>query len=185
MPDNQNVTDSSVTRDLKKEIRTRFITAIAAGLVLGVASMASFVFGLHKQISSIAGLVQPGTVVAFARKEGCPAGWVDYGPAYGRFILGANPDQRNNLQKREFEEDGGAETHPLTIDEMPEHNHGGSTSGGGAAMTWRGGPVAGRFGSGEHAFSQSPHNHAISSQGKGKDHNNMPPYIALYYCIKS
>ena len=64
-------------------------------------------------------------VVAFNRQ--CPAGWELFRDAAGRMIVGVG--QGDGLRNRGLEERGGAETHTLTIAEMPRHSHeGGGTN---------------------------------------------------------
>lgn len=38
---------------------------------------------------------------------------------------------------------------------------------------------------GSHSHNVSAHTHSISSQGSGSAHNNLPPYVALHYIIKT
>ena len=72
---------------------------------------------------------------------------------------------------------GGEETHTLTIGEIPPHSHevkGSSNNAGGYSVLgqWNG------YASAAVSFSSG-------SSGGGQAHNNMPPYIKLYYIIKA
>jgi hypothetical protein len=120
-----------------------------------------------------------GAIVAFASSESnpCPGeDWKIYDDAKGRFIVGAGHSRFNDLTPRLPGDVGGSETHVLTVDEMPAHTHGvkrqtdGNSTGADAFLA-RG-----------HTANIPPSNTA--SLGRGFPHNNMPPFIALYFCIK-
>lgn len=89
---------------------------------------------------------------------GISSSWVK---VEGRFLLGTS-------SKYVLNSEGGEETHTLTIEEMPAHDHRyyqkstGSDIPSGAA-NWGGGSVA----------------HDTSSTGGSQSHNNMPPYRAV------
>lgn len=147
-----------------------------------------------------------GSIVAFdldlKTQAGCPEGWAFFEPAGGRFIIGAGDhdndwfpegsdtptrltiyptfaqDDRAGIQETpQARATGGAETHTLLKDEMPVHTHVQRVGQDGVVgeriakwnITGLGGPVV-----------AAPTEHA----GGNKPHNNMPPYIALYYCKK-
>ena len=115
----------------------------------------------------------------------CPGDeWKPFDDAIGRVIVGAGHDDENGLSTRSVGATGGAETHELTVEEMPEHRHQmkvfpQSEKGSGRDEPWawertydtpkyiETGPAGGRL-----------------SDGLTKPHNNMPPYIALYFCQK-
>lgn len=145
-----------------------------------------------------------GIVAAFDRSEedACPRGWERFAPAGGRMIVGAgvnnNIDENGQsltrypaLQDDANAAQGGAERHTLSEAEMPAHAHtltnlrlayeeagegvdgvtvGPSYSDGGApGRLWVGGPPI-----------KSVQN--TDTKGAGSPHNNMPPFVALYYC---
>ena len=111
-----------------------------------------------------------GAVVAFDM-QGCPRGWAEYFEAAGRMIIGVG--RGSGLTGRSLRSKGGNETHELTLREMPRHRHGipvNAGSGRGLALE----PNLGLPGTPS----------GVEMMGNGKPHNNMPPYIALYFCKK-
>jgi len=115
-----------------------------------------------------------GAIVAFDRNNRCPVGWVEYEEARGRAIIGANPSRTHGLTARAFGSTGGAETHTLTVAEMPSHNHGGIFGSDGSRPR----------GTNDHRPETAHNTVRIATQGGGQPHNNMPPFIALYFCKK-
>lgn len=114
-----------------------------------------------------------GTVLAFKRTE-CPQGWALFEPAVGRTIIGVGSSE--GLTTRALLEQGGAETHTLTITEIPPHTHRGNVSTGG------------------YSFEHHQSNARLPGQnwqpqsgatGGGEAHNNMQPYVALRICEKT
>ena len=121
--------------------------------------------------------ISQNAVVAFADRAGCPDGWTRFEAANGRFILGVS-DSFDPLAT------GGEQRVTLTEAELPSHGHvigpyewGHSINGNGNAARIDvddGRPWSGHRG----------RLHADASGG-GQSHNNMPPYIALYFCKKT
>jgi microcystin-dependent protein len=101
----------------------------------------------------------------------------------GRVGIGAGTG--TGLTTRNLGDKSGAETHTLTVNEMPSHNHGGST--GDATIGQR--LFQGNSG-GSPGYSSTGstlphiHNHTIASQGDNAPHNIMQPYVVLSYLIK-
>ena len=95
---------------------------------------------------------------------------------------------------------GGEATHTLTVNEMPSHDHSGSTGGAGdhyhsidgRIIAWYGpgggnvlqgnGNYFGSVGSfgGQFTSTAGNHTHTISSNGGGAAHNNLPPYTTCF-----
>ena len=85
----------------------------------------------------------------------------------GRFPIGES-------DQYDLADEGGTETHQLTVDEMPAHIH-----------------HMRRKDTGGDAYASAPQNAWVNSRdwdsdsvGGGEQHNNMPPYLTLFYIIK-
>lgn len=140
-----------------------------------------------------------GIVAAFDRVNGCPNGWTLFEPAISRVIIGSVAGRSNEapttdengskLTARQYRADGGEERTILEPEELAKHHHvtaqiEGDTYGYVPAPTDLtntnlavGHP---NIKQGKFYISGSP----TSSTGNSKSHNNMPPYIALYFCKK-
>jgi len=102
----------------------------------------------------------------------------------GRFILGSGEGEE--LSQRDIHTSGGEETHTLTIEEMPSHNHSnnirrGCGDGYGVADVTSFNCDRG------HQRTQNIitiGNTGGQNDGTTKPHNNMPPYYVLTYIIK-
>ena len=116
-----------------------------------------------------------GAVVAFLRDEFgsqvCPDEWTYFRPAEGRFLLGASE------LKYRLGDTGGDEMVTLTVAQMPRHDHAATSVPDVNAPGSNGFLVRG-FGGFRLPDSQ------VSEAGGSQPHNNMPPYIALYFCKK-
>jgi hypothetical protein len=136
-----------------------------------------------------------GIVAAFDLPNGCPEGWAIFEPAISRVIVGAVGPSRSmqvptsdmhgsRLSARQYRSDGGEEGHVLKLDELPKHSHsfrlGMATAPAQnesdqrlmrASDSARGGStLTGGTGPGDNL--------------QGEPHENMPPYVALYFCMK-
>lgn len=152
--------------------------------------------------------VPGGAVVAF--ENGCPteAGWVPFTDGHGKFLLGAGQgelryqgrhhrpagaDNVVTLTPVEAGDQGGAEKHTLTEQQMPSHTHELlSPKNEHRLLDY----LALYQGDGMHDWLWARHNPEaiyninenswpeLSVEGGGEPHNNMPPYVALYFCKK-
>ena len=132
----------------------------------------------------------------------CPSGWSELTAARGRTIVGAG--QGTDLTNRILDSSFGEENHILNINEMPSHNHPGSTStdGNHNHATYIQGVTRADNGTYSDAMYFGPaggvdyytyigyagsHSHSVSTSnnGGGTAHNNMPPSYTLLYCKKN
>ena len=137
-----------------------------------------------------------GMVVAFDRIDGCPTGWIPFDAAAGRMIVGVDgvdytlPYTSGNPDYQQ----GGSEVHTLSIEEMPRHRHYLATQrdrtsdglSGNNALATR----ARRDSNSQNytlysAGAVEPSDGVTSYSGSNQPHNNMPPFVALYYCKKT
>ena len=96
--------------------------------------------------------------------------------------------QGPGLSPRDLGETGGSETVTLLQTEVPQHNHlvgaqtvalGGSATPAGNTLSR---PASGNlYGSGPPNVSMAPQ--ALAPAGGDQPHNNMMPYLTLYFCI--
>lgn len=129
-----------------------------------------------------------GIVAAFDRsqQDACPRGWSIFKEGGGRVIVGAgtntNTDQNGSdltdhaaLRDDPVKSVGGEEQHTLTEKEIPEHSHSTVQM---IADNGIDGVDSTTTASGDH------HNEPrdTGKAGGGEAHNNMPPYVALFYC---
>ena len=120
-------------------------------------------------------------VIAFddaTLQDTCPEGWSPFRAGRGRFIVGAGKGE--NLSSRPARAVGGEEMHKLTIEEMSRHQHVtqlGSIKVASDPNSTTQAVVAG-------GNSPKPRNLGTNGMGASEPHNNMPPYIALYFCKK-
>ena len=130
-----------------------------------------------------ASAVPQGAVVAFATPCPTERGWKEYEQARGRFLVAAGKNTDSAGNEREFApgvgDNDGTYKHTLTTDEMPAHRH--AVDRQGPTRGIEGLPPIGSDGAIIAVIEQEMTHIA----GKGQAHNNVPPYIALYFCEKT
>ncbi|NKB58648.1 MAG: hypothetical protein GKS00_20155 [Alphaproteobacteria bacterium] len=123
--------------------------------------------------------------------------YYDRGKGDGLFVP-TQDEEGHELTFRHYRENKGIEKHKLTVAEMPGHNHDSGTlkAKNPEQFMHRSSPSEAtddgtrRFGlfATETTLNFGSHTHPLSGntgpRGKGTSHNNMPPYIALYFCKK-
>ena len=120
-------------------------------------------------------VVPSGAVMAFATT--CPKeGWTSYNEADGRFILGVGTGPLKQFVGLHTE--GGEEEVTLKLSQMPKHQHLLPVSKNHPEKEWgvKADTSKGNWTGTAHRSSDF--------RGGSKPHNNMPPYIALYFCKK-
>ncbi|MEX0827619.1 MAG: hypothetical protein WD005_01575 [Haliea sp.] len=143
----------------------------------------------------VQGGIPADAVVAFDQECQEDLGWVPFDQGAGKFILGAGsgrlvyqgqyhrPDNVPNvvdLKTVERGDQGGEEQHTLTEDEMPKHDHEKDSRLEGYWASVKGDSATNGFPNGSYKVTAR----SQVMRGESKPHNNMPPYIALYFCKK-
>jgi len=120
-------------------------------------------------------------VIAFnlGKDSECPNGWKPFQPASGRMIVGAEPSDYPSYSDEEEKAVGGEKQVTLTVEQIPKHTHeliedSAQTTGYLKAGEQRDG-ISSQVGNATHDRAME-----VGDQA----HNNMPPYIALYFCKK-
>ncbi len=140
-------------------------------------------------------VVPAGLIAAFDRSQSvgaCPAGWRLFEQTKGRIIIGAGANTNKDVNGYDLTDYpalrddaskavGGEEKHKLTVAEMPSHDHANGSFN--QLMKLSGGWTA-KFG--DDGVNEPTLNVSKPELKSGGDqpHNIMPPFVALYYCIK-
>lgn len=115
-------------------------------------------------------------IIAFDQPSGCPEGWSNVGKEdaerfAGRVLIAAGSSE--SRETRGYGALGGKESHTLTIDQIPAHQHGLRI------FFTREDAVNGPY---LNAKPRDSDDELTRPQGRGQPHNNMPPFVALYFC---
>ena len=121
-----------------------------------------------------------GAVVAFYLSDGCPEGWEKFNLGAGRFIVGVGRHNKKDqygkpIDELEFGEQGGGRKHKLSKAEMPKHTHEYIFSSGKKSPLHND--------TSETEFGLKDESEETTESGKNLPHNNMPPFLALHYCV--
>ena len=141
-----------------------------------------------------------GAVIAFDRSEdrgggvaggACPSGWTLFRAAGGRMIVGAGT--HTNIDAHgfaltdypAFSDDptnavGGTETETLSVDALPAHSHSVVDE---ESLRLFDGRMLGGSGTQGNVRKRAVSLESTET-GSGRAHNNMPPFISLYFCTK-
>jgi hypothetical protein len=166
--------------------------AVAGGALLAVAAATGWWLYLKPRLIETVGGLPAGAVVAFDLPNGCPDGWTMFDRAISRVIVGsvagrsAGEPIRDRTGKvltaRPYRDEGGEETHSLTVEEMPPHRHQTPLVAAPDQVTFGVGTSARGIG----GLNIQVNTGALTSDaGGGKSHNIMPPFVALFYCRKA
>ena len=172
--------DAPTTTQLSElETRLKTETARADGLATRLKAIED------EPAPTMSSAIPSGAVVAFAssEQEPCPGPeWELYDQAKGRFIVGVG-STNDGTATRTFmqgQTDGKFEV-KLTEAQMPRHFHQTQVNAGENLWGQSSNKKTTLAGSGWVSYYAALTNHAGSSQ----PHENMPPFIALYFCKKS
>ena len=187
--------EPELSRELRAAIRREAIatsTKWVIGLVVLLLGFAAtgWWFYLKQNVIDWVGGVPSRAVVAFDNPPArpCPLGWEVFKEATSRMVVGAGnrndfyeekyaeDEQGRPLTPRAYRQHGGEEIHKLSVSEMPAHVHSYTFSDG------QNSPEHPDFSANEFGLKNVAAD--TSSAGGDQSHNNMSPYIALYYCVK-
>lgn len=158
------------------------VFAVFAGIAIFAwtqdESITLFDMDFGKTKPGLKGSTAAGAVIAFDRPGGCPTGWSEFTDAAGKVIIGVGEGSlKEKLASRKYRAEGGEEKHKLTTLETPKHAHYLNIK----SEEFR---IAEGGDKRNLMVPDKRMQEATKSAGAGKHHNNMPPYIALYFCKK-
>ena len=178
-----------------------FLCAIVFGPCVARAQTAVEVYktevaGLRKEVEALKEALK-GAVVAFDRKKAqpCPDGWQPFEQAGGRFVVGAGFNKNASksasplfhypsIQDDATNGAGGEERVTLSEAQIPAHQHSVYHHAGYHASQGTpppSGAVQGALAGDTYTYVWPG---VTSKTGGGKPFEVLPPFVALYYCIK-
>ena len=198
-----------MSESIKEKVIIGVITAVVLGgltLLFNFASSGGLVRALggvteeqlNKKLAAIVlkegaagaeGPIPDGVVIASLKRcTDLGTEWQSYDAGAGRVIVGVGETTiEGTARKFLFEEAGGYWEHQLTVEEMPRHNHefeGSNVTRGGHGSTGSVLSIGDRGDYGLWKPAGTITHTGGQPDGKTEPHNNMPPYIALYFCKK-
>ena len=192
-------TDVTMSESCAKKLSASESTPKLGALLSCLAEMDQEIQSLKNKNQTITDndSIAKGAIVAFDRtpSKPCPDGWTVWREATSRVIIGAGNNEDsyehkyiydqygNKLTPRGYREHGGSEWETLSIAQMPEHNHGNGIFDKLLVQNSKNTTSHATDSSGSTEINQKDTG-AILSSGGGQAHNNMPPFVALYYCKK-
>jgi hypothetical protein len=177
-----------VAQRLKEQFRSaKEISDAAAALNAAKQGIVAQIKSDKELLSQILGnvVIPSGVVVAYSvlgEASDCPDGWKWFTPASGRFIVGAGPEINKDVNGLDLTvygpgTIGGMENQTLSVNQLPPQ----SIKISGLASVSR----VDRFNAGGKDYPVvGVSSGTIDTGGAGAPISNMPPYLALYYCVK-
>lgn len=109
----------------------------------------------------------------------------------GRFVVGYDPRVQNpnngvwDANYKTVGNTGGEKTHQLTVSEIPSHQHELNLATETDGVTEPGAVVIPNATEGNHDYDPPDVSGSVSSNGGNQPHNNLPPYYAIAYIMKT
>jgi hypothetical protein len=101
----------------------------------------------------------------------------------GRFIMGQGSG--TGLTQRAIGQKGGEETHKLSISEIPSHSHSVSVTPADAGGYCKTGPCGVQTSDRKILDDSRVKGISVNYTGGSQPHNNLPPFLVLYYIMKT
>lgn len=205
----KNDVTAGASAEVLAEIKKAAVQQVAKwviGAFLGLAGFAAagwwFYFEpkIHDYIVNAAGGVPSGAIIASEKKcDQLTGNWSGFAEGTGRFLIGAGAEMQSAystwdqllpqggvsplpLTHYDVLAKGGEEMHQLSTAEMPQHNH--ALAPYLFLLQSDGNNTAKEVDGPDHGQPNLTSAGEIRSEGQSKGHNNIPPYVAVYFCEK-